>query len=125
MAASSSLRAGAGRLARRLATAAAAPPSGMSLAGAGVFGSMVFGTFGLGSWQVSRYYWKLDLLDRRVAALGEPPMALPARRMLPDGGAYTRETLTAAAPEVRASAPSLASREARASGPLANAAPRS
>lgn len=33
--------------------------------GVGFFGSMAATTFGLGSWQVSRYFWKVDLVEER------------------------------------------------------------
>lgn len=47
--------------------------SAKEVVGAGVFGSLVCGTFGLGVWQAQRYQWKVNLIEERRAALSMEP----------------------------------------------------
>ncbi|KAK4528481.1 hypothetical protein GAYE_SCF59G6424 [Galdieria yellowstonensis] len=44
-----------------------------------VFGSLSLVTFGLGTWQVKRYWWKRNLLEEREAKLRAPKITLPSR----------------------------------------------
>ena len=74
--------------------------------GVGLFGSMVAGTFYLGTWQLMRYQWKVDLIEQRVAALAAPPLPLPRCEEHGGGGgdprapqrSLTRDALSEAAP---------------------------
>jgi hypothetical protein len=59
------------------ASSRAAPVSSTKRAvGVVVFGSLVVGTAGLGSWQVSRYNWKIGKIERRKEELRAKPMPL-------------------------------------------------
>ena len=49
---------------------------GKDYVGMTLFGSLVVGTFGLGSWQANRYYWKEALIMEREAILGQEPKDL-------------------------------------------------
>ncbi|GJD12049.1 SURF1-like protein [Galdieria sulphuraria] len=46
-----------------------------------VFGSLSLVTFGLGSWQVKRYWWKKNLFEERETKLHSPKIVLPGRVM--------------------------------------------
>ena len=48
----------------------------MSKSGLFIFGSMGVTTAGLGIWQLKRYYWKTDLLDKMGIAMEQPPSTL-------------------------------------------------
>jgi hypothetical protein len=39
-------------------------------------------TFGLGTWQVKRRAWKLELLDKLSTKTGSKPVALPERQVI-------------------------------------------
>lgn len=44
-----------------------------------LLGIMPFFTFGLGTWQVERLKWKIDLIDELNEKLEREPMFLPRR----------------------------------------------
>ncbi|GBG25121.1 Surfeit locus protein 1 [Hondaea fermentalgiana] len=54
---------------------------GVDWLGLGLFGSLAAGTFGLGSWQVKRYFWKVDLVEerRRMLERDAVPLAEASR----------------------------------------------
>ena len=47
--------------------------------GAAVFGTLVVGTFGLGTWQTNRYFWKEELIQQRKQTLSDNPVDLITR----------------------------------------------
>ncbi|KAJ8609416.1 hypothetical protein CTAYLR_009093 [Chrysophaeum taylorii] len=51
--------------------------------GAGMFGSLVCGTFGLGVWQARRYEWKKRLIEERRESLLAAPVPLTAATAAP------------------------------------------
>lgn len=56
------------------------PRSPLKLAGLILLGTALFSVFvALGTWQVYRLYWKLDLIDRVNARVHAEPVALPGR----------------------------------------------
>jgi len=69
------------RSARCLATAAPAGPpvTAGTVVGVAFFGSLVAGTFSMGYWQTKRYFWKVDLVEARKAALKAPPKEASAQ----------------------------------------------
>ena len=73
-------------LLRRLSTAQASLPKAATKAkrqpnyvGAAVFGTLVVGTFGLGTWQTDRYFWKEKLIEQRSKLLAADPIDLLTR----------------------------------------------
>jgi surfeit locus 1 family protein len=44
-----------------------------------VFGTLVVGTFGLGTWQTNRYFWKEELIEQRKKTLCADPVDLVER----------------------------------------------
>ena len=59
-------------------TAAATATKEKNYLGAALFGSLVVGTFGLGTWQASRYFWKEELIAERTRLLAGEPADLVA-----------------------------------------------
>lgn len=70
---------------------AASTVVGISLGGKIFFGGLTAGTFGLGCWQIQRYYEKMDLMAERNAELAMEPTTdwqspeAPYRRKLLEG----------------------------------------
>ncbi|CAI5477637.1 unnamed protein product [Closterium sp. Yama58-4] len=58
------------------APASPASPSKRSWLSVGLLLLPCATAFGLGAWQIQRYYWKLDLVERRQQRLQEPPVPL-------------------------------------------------
>ena len=54
-------------------------PKEKNYLGAAVFGSLVLGTFGLGTWQTNRYYWKDELIQLRQKSLSANYIDLQGR----------------------------------------------
>lgn len=73
----------------------AAPAAPLSPAGIAFFSSLCALTFGLGCWQSTRYYQKIDLLEEMAAALSLPPASAtanpPPHRRVRVVGTYAHE----------------------------------
>jgi cytochrome oxidase assembly protein ShyY1 len=73
------------------ASVAAKNPVGISLGGKIFFGGLTAGTFGLGCWQIQRYYEKVDMMKERNTELAMDPTTdwqspqAPYRRKLLEG----------------------------------------
>jgi cytochrome oxidase assembly protein ShyY1 len=55
---------------------ASPPPATLTLSGKLFFGSLCAGTFGLGVWQIQRFFGKVELTQQREHALQQPPVPL-------------------------------------------------